>query len=533
MVLGVHTRGYTQYYLEFIQDTSSYDEIESEIDNIFAAIENCYTISPDWLIISEIADALYDFIRERKYWAVGVELYRMATEAAEYLHDDLARTRHLVYWGRCLYKFGVKNSALDKLNEAIELLTNLKNAPQQLVLEAYIYRCDVLSEQSIWEIADRDGQLATELAKQINDNYSLGRILFIRGVAKIRQDEFDEALILLSESLEIAQELGKLKLEERCLDHLGRIYELKGDLATAEQYYQKSLAIGREIGDSVSVASALNGLGILAIRLNNLQQAQGFLIQALETFKALQDFQGMTSIHTNLGIVTRRLGDFAVAHDHHWQAYQYATDIDDIRHQSINLSLLGSVAINEEKYDQATLYLEQSLQLDRKHGFTHGEAMSLGSFGNLAFERKQFDKALDFYQQCLVIFKEKDDKTSIAMTKGNVGKVYAHLSKPLEARSYLVEAVLLSQEIRVETVTINAIVELAKLSLPAQQDWLKIAYYHPQCENNTRKSLREFLIKHPDPTLDPTVFDHESRTEAEIMSAYHSIIEVLVNPTKA
>jgi tetratricopeptide (TPR) repeat protein len=71
------------------------------------------------------------------------------------------------------------------------------------------------------------------------------------------------------------------------LGHLGNIYVLRGELAKAEEHYQKALAIDEEIGDRLGQTSQLVSLGNVYYQRGELDKARAFLSQAKALYEAI------------------------------------------------------------------------------------------------------------------------------------------------------------------------------------------------------------------------------------------------------
>jgi CHAT domain-containing protein/tetratricopeptide (TPR) repeat protein len=109
-------------------------------------------------------------------------------------------------------------------------------------------------------------------------------------------------------------------------------------------------------------------------------------------------------------------------------AHQVAGRADqthDLAVKSRMLNLLGLIAFNEAKYDEALQYQEESLSAARLAHSVQREADALRQLGVLAWYRGQLDTALvKYYQPALDLYRLCDDKIGEATTLSNIGLVY-------------------------------------------------------------------------------------------------------------
>jgi non-specific serine/threonine protein kinase len=103
------------------------------------------------------------------------------------------------------------------------------------------------------------------------------------------QDKFEQAVLLLEESLALFRRLANKEGTAWALIHLGDIALLQGDERQARSLAAESLAVFEEIGYRDGIIWALHGLARGAKRQGDIAQAQRLYQESLALCQALND----------------------------------------------------------------------------------------------------------------------------------------------------------------------------------------------------------------------------------------------------
>jgi len=135
--------------------------------------------------------------------------------------------------------------------------------------------------------------------------------------------QYQQAIDLQQQWLEIARAIGDRGGEARSLGSLGNAYQSLGQYQQAIDLQQQSLEIARAIGDRGGEARSLGNLGVAYQSLGQYQQAIDLQQQSLEIARAIGDRQGEGTSLFNMGFALARLDQ----HDEALQSYQQALAI--------------------------------------------------------------------------------------------------------------------------------------------------------------------------------------------------------------
>jgi non-specific serine/threonine protein kinase len=244
------------------------DRLESEIDNLRAALEWLLGRPEDREAAVRLAGALGGFWGVRGYWTEGRSwLTRALAKNAETPPSRTpARVRALCSAAFLAHVQGDQLTARALLEEAQTIARKLAD--------------------------DRGLAWATHL---------LGRVEYFLG-------DYPAAAVLGQEALALARAVGDRWVESWCLQLLARAAHLQGNFKEARALYGESLLIRQELGDREGTGYLFGLIGMLAFDEGKNAEAQALFAQALTISRELgygwpiaQDIGGLAAIAARAG----------------------------------------------------------------------------------------------------------------------------------------------------------------------------------------------------------------------------------------
>ncbi len=260
----------------------------------------------------------------------------------------------------------------DNFRAALEWLTETGDAEWGLRLGTALFRFWEIREY-LAEGRDRLGRLLKLTGAAAPTKLRM-RALFAAGVLAGEQGDYASADALISESQDIAHELGDKTGVAVSLNALAVFARDRGDVATAHILFEASLGLWRELGDQKAVARALSNLANVVKLQGDYARARSLYAECLSIFRGLGDRTGVAWSLNYQGDVARDQGDSAAAR---------------------------------------TLY-EQGLAIFRELGDRWGIAGTLADLGSLAREQGNYPTARSLYRESIKLFQELDHKRGIA-----------------------------------------------------------------------------------------------------------------------
>jgi len=260
----------------------------------------------------------------------------------------------------------------DNFRAGLDWLTETGDADWGLRLGTALFRFWEIREY-LAEGRDRLGKLLM-LAGAAAPTKARARALFAAGVLTGEQGDYASADKLISESQDIALQLGDRKGVAVSLNALAVFARDRGDVAKARILFEATLGLWRELGDQKAVARALSNLA-------NVLKLQG-------------DYDRAYALHVECRSIFQGLGDRAgVA----W-----------------SLNYQGDVARDHSDSAAARTLYEQGLGIFRELGDHWGIAGTLADLGSLAREQGDYSSAHSLYAESIKLFRELDHKRGIA-----------------------------------------------------------------------------------------------------------------------
>jgi tetratricopeptide (TPR) repeat protein len=172
------------------------------------------------------------------------------------------------------------------------------------------------------------------------------------------------------------------------LNNQGFIYNIKGDIPKALEYFEKSLKLQEEIGYKVGIAELLSNIGVIYYNQNEKNKALDYYKRSLKIREELGDKDGIAN----------------------------------------SLNNIGSVYYDQKDMHKALAYYGNSLKIQEEIGDKLGYAYSLNNIGSAYFNQGDVLKALDYFSRSLEVRESIKDHQGIVASLHNLGAIYLKLS---------------------------------------------------------------------------------------------------------
>ncbi len=188
-----------------------------------------------------------------------------------------------------------------------------------------------------------------------------------------------------------------------------------------------------------------------------VDQAQGQFEQALALVRASDEpypyLEGM--ILRNLAIVAWKYGDLAQARSLALDALQRHRQVGDIRNESRTNLLLGIIADNERRYDEAREIFESVLSLARETGDRQVESGAYAELGLIASHQGEMDQAIASFEQNLRLVRETGSIWNEGVTLDNLGDAKLRLGDFAGAQAAYEQSLRLAQQANMPVLECN------------------------------------------------------------------------------
>ena len=276
------------------------------------------------------------------------------------------------------------------------------------------------------------------------------------GIYLMSHFDFENSLDNLYKALEIrVNELGSHHQDTAVVyNEIATVYSLKGEVDSAQTYFQKALEI-REKGlgeEHLETAVTYNDLGSVYLLKGEVELALGCHQKALEIRE-----KALGKTHPDIAVSYHNLGTAYLAMDEADKALEYYQKALEIREMVLGpkhldtastIHNIGNVYLKKNDIDKALAYYQKALEIKEKGlGLKHPDtAATYHNIGNAYATKGDVPKALKYLQKALTI-REKvlgtnhsDTATSYNsmgytyLINGNVDKSLESYQKVLQIR---------------------------------------------------------------------------------------------------
>ncbi len=177
------------------------------------------------------------------------------------------------------------------------------------------------------------------------------------GWVALMRDDLAAAAELSEEALATARELGDARALSAALNGLGEVRSLQGDHEGALACYEESVALRRGLGDPLLIADALYNLGASAARSGDSERARTASDESLEIARELGETIHVASALFTLAELDLLEGDLASSEKEITESLAIFTELENERARAGCLVILGGVAAARGAPREAALLL--------------------------------------------------------------------------------------------------------------------------------------------------------------------------------
>ncbi|MEN8193509.1 MAG: tetratricopeptide repeat-containing sensor histidine kinase [Bacteroidota bacterium] len=371
------------------------DDLDQSKKYSYRAFESSKKSQYDEGIIQAYNNLASISIQQRKP-SEAINYSIQAIELAEIIEKNNLKAKALRNLSSASFAVGEKDSALVKLNEALQIYSNLNDSLNIGMVysemgEAYTYLNN--SPQMVTSYLN-----ALEIFKKLQNEKRVAIThLNLGSVYSNFLGEYRKAIEHADAALKIYNNLGDEVKTTYCYLIIGSAYEYLGNLDKALEFYNKSLVICRRTDNKYMLANTENYIGEAYNKQHKIKLALESYNKSLNIYLELGDEEGIAVAENNIGECYYKLGDLNKALSHYTRSFEYF----DKRGEKFQLSEL------------------------------------VFNIGNVYYERKNYNSAINSYRRSIKYAKETNNLESLKDSYKAISNAYRKLEKPERALDYL------------------------------------------------------------------------------------------------
>jgi tetratricopeptide (TPR) repeat protein len=259
--------------------------------------------------------------------------------------------------------------------------------------------------------------------------------------------EYDMAVKLYKESLEIKRKLGDQRSISVTLQNLGIIHEGKGEYDEARKLYEQSLEIKRKFGDNAGIASSLGGIATIQIIKGNYGEAEKLYEQILDIFRKLGDREGESITLHQLAMIHQYRGEYDMAVKLYKESLEIKRKLGEKRGISYSLHQLATIEQEKGNLEEAIRLHKEGLKIDIELGDKSSISKSHHALAMIEQDRGNYKKAEKLYKQSLEINRKLGDQRGLSAILHNLGTIHEGKGEYDEARKLYEQSLEIGQKL--------------------------------------------------------------------------------------
>lgn len=277
-----------------------------------------------------------------------------------------------------------------------------------------------------------------ELPNGINIAISLGSFWKIRG-------HYSEGIRWLEKCLETKINGSNLILG-KAYCKLSKLFQLRGNVESAQEKLLKSLEIFREINDEKGIAEALHNLGLIKFEQGNYDSAFRLYEEGLEILKKSDDRKNIAYSLNDLGSLLIEKGEYERAEKIFRECAMLHKETGEKRGLAYSLFNLGSVLMEQGNLKDTTQIFEESISYFREIEEVRGLAYCISSLGTISFHLGDIVRAERLQDESIALFRKTEEKRGLSFSLSSRANIALHKGDFILSSKLLEESLGVSRE---------------------------------------------------------------------------------------
>jgi len=207
----------------------------------------------------------------------------------------------------------------------------------------------------------------------------------------------------------------------------------KGNVELTVPMFKESLEVAKETEDPESMYSIHINWGYLCLFTGEIDEARRLVLQSLHYGQMLKPWHQAVSLSV-LGIVAYQQEKFQDAYQQLSESLKLWRSVGDPRGLVFTMIYMGMTNIGLQRYEEARSILMESNQLARDNMDRWAHAFGLDLLGMSLMPQGQVQEALGYFEQGIKLYEEIGDQLNGALINIHLGEAYTALQLKDEAK---------------------------------------------------------------------------------------------------
>ena len=195
-------------------------------------------------------------------------------------------------------------------------------------------------------------------------------------------------------------------------------------------YLERGLQVSESRCDAQTAGECQLQLGLLYRLLGEFDQAQQWVKASIATFALTDDKNGQARAYLEQAWIDHLQHRYIAVAAHVEQAQLLLAP--DAPEQAICLRILGTIALDQGRYEEAESYQRAALPRFEQLGDRRKAAWTLHNLANALRGQTRYREAINYYEQAATLLLALGDQYHWAMAQMNLGTTYCNSEQPAE-----------------------------------------------------------------------------------------------------
>ncbi len=303
------------------------------------------------------------------------------------------------------------------------------------------------------ELAVESYEKSLALSEEVGDRKLTALILNSIGLAHSSMGHYELGLEFYQKGRALSEKLNDKATLHMALNNIATYYIAQGRYAEGLDYLQKSLKIMEELGsagDRRSLAYKLQNIGLIYRHQGNLDQALTYSRRSLEILENIDDKFGIANLRNNIGVIYKSQGLHEQALEWFQKSLRGYEELKASPGIARCLNNIGDTYRLQGRMAEAIEPLRKSLQLREENHDRAGIALTLNNLGRLYQDQGKYAEMLDVSRRAASLSTEINGREELWDAQDRVGRGFAALGQPVEARQSFLAAINTVESLRRE-----------------------------------------------------------------------------------
>lgn len=246
------------------------------------------------------------------------------------------------------------------------------------------------------------------------------------GITLLSMGRMEEAMEIISGTLEECRSQGFIRGEFTCLKYAGHAASALGDFDEARECFMKYLAYTRKNGLTFEIGKTLNDLAGVAASAGDMDESEKLYRQALKVFRDLGNRSGQAGVDFNLGIIAQMKDRQDVAEEHYRRTLEYAGHCGETYLEVGGHTGLSFVHGSRGEHGRALQHLLDAYDISQRAGARQQALRAMFGMAKILLEAGLDEHAAELAYVCMA------DPAGDNETTGFLEKLFEDLSDHLD-----------------------------------------------------------------------------------------------------